>query len=173
MNWFASSAWKLSRAWHMVEKEGSTELVLPREKAPGPTRTQELGRGVWRITLGWSEEALNQAAYEMTFWYMSQVGEAVYTKSQLPDAWAQMTPAEAGYNAIKEALYYIMLRPLSRSHDRLATRLYNVYSFGYPLGADSREMLWPADFRQGAVTGSARAGIGRARELSRSRYHVS
>jgi len=86
----------------------------------------------------------------MTFWYMSQVGQAVYTKTRLPDTWAHMAPEEAGYNAIKEALYYMMLRPLSKRHDRLAARLYNVYSFGYPLGADSREMLWPEEFREEA-----------------------
>ena len=144
------SAWKLSRAWRMVETDGGRDMVLPHEKPTMPQRLQELGGGVWRINLGWSEEALNQAAYEMTFWHMSQVGQAVYTKTRLPDTWAHMTPEEAGYNAIKEALYYMMLRPLSKRHDRLAVRLYNVYSFGYPLGADSREMLWPEDFREDA-----------------------
>jgi hypothetical protein len=140
------SAWKLSRAWRMVQTDSGREMVLPDAKAPGPTRLQEAGRNTWRIVLNWSEEALNQAAYEMTFWYMSEVGRSVYTGRPLPDTRADMSPEEAGYNAIKEALYYMMLRPLSPRHDRLATRLYNVYSFGYPLGADSREMLWPSDF---------------------------
>ncbi|MCK5056697.1 MAG: hypothetical protein KAT34_08580 [Candidatus Aminicenantes bacterium] len=56
-----------------------------------------------------------------------------------------MSPAEAGYNAIKQSLYYMPLRGrfLSKRKTRLAVRLYNVYSFGYPLGIDSKEMLWP------------------------------
>jgi hypothetical protein len=143
------SAWKLSRAWRMVQTDPGREMVLPDAKAPGSTRLQEVGRNTWRIVLNWSEEALNQAAYEMTFWYMSEVGRSVYTGRSLPDTWADMSPEEAGYNAIKEALYHMMLRPLSPRHDRLATRLYNVYSFGYPLGADSREMVWPSDFPDG------------------------
>ncbi len=142
------ASWKLSRAWRMIGTGSGRELVLPHQRPPGPTRQRELGPGVRRIRLAWSEEALHQAAYEMTSWYMSQVGQSVYATRPLPAAWTHMSPEEAGYNAIKEALYYMMLRPLSPRHDRLATRLYNVYSFGYPLGADSPEMLWPEDLRQ-------------------------
>ena len=57
-----------------------------------------------------------------------------------------MTSEEAGYNAIKMMLYYIPLRYISNRQERLAVRLYNVYCFGYPLGVDSKEMLWPEDF---------------------------
>jgi hypothetical protein len=58
-----------------------------------------------------------------------------------------MSPAEAGYNAIKQMLYYMPLRGrfLSKRKTGLAVRLYNVYSFGYPLGIDSKKMLWPED----------------------------
>jgi len=49
------SAWKLSRAWRMVETEAGRGLVLPYEKLTRPTRLQELAREVWRITLGWSD----------------------------------------------------------------------------------------------------------------------
>jgi hypothetical protein len=58
-----------------------------------------------------------------------------------------MSPAEAGYNAIKQMLYYMPLRRrfLSKRKTGLAVRLYNVYSFGYPLGIDSKKMLWPED----------------------------
>jgi len=57
-----------------------------------------------------------------------------------------MMPEEAGYNAIKMMLHYIPLRYISERQDRLAIRLYNVYSFGYPLGVDSKDILWPEDF---------------------------
>lgn len=125
---------------------------------------EEVGPGRWRIKLAWSKEALEQAGYEMTYWYMSKVGQAIYSKKPLPEGWENMSPEEAGYNAIKMMLYYIPLRikyfrkpGLSRERlrsyrqriDRKATRLYNVYSFGYPLGSDSKEMLWPEDFEEG------------------------
>ena len=43
----------------------------------------------------------------MTFWYMSQVGRDVFTKKDMPKAWDYMTPEDAGYNAIKQALFFI------------------------------------------------------------------
>jgi hypothetical protein len=43
-------------------------------------------------------------------------------------------------------LYYLPLRYLSERQTCLAVKLYNIYSFGYPLGIDSKEMLWPEDF---------------------------
>ena len=64
----------------------------------------------------------------------------------MPKEWQEMTPDQAGRNAIKMMLYYMPLRPISERHVWLATKLYNIYSFGYPLGADSRQMLWPEDF---------------------------
>lgn len=100
---------------------------------------------IWRITLAWSQEALEQAAYEMTFRYMSQVGKHVYAKKKLPKDWKNMTHEEAGMNAIKMALYYLPLRPLTRRKEELAIRFYNVYGFGYPLGIDyakKKQMLW-------------------------------
>ncbi len=57
-----------------------------------------------------------------------------------------MTSEKAGYNAIKMMLYYMPLRYLTKRKYRLAIRLYNVYAFGYPLGVDNKEMLWPDDF---------------------------
>lgn len=141
------SAWKLSREWHSVETDRGREIVFPEPTEPPiQTRTEQLETNLWRITLAWSLEALDQAAYEMTFWYMSQVGGHVYTGRSMPKGWGYMTPEEAGYNAIKMMLYFIPLRYISERQKRLAIRLYNVYSFGYPLGVDSKEMLWPEDF---------------------------
>ena len=144
------STWKLSREWHGVKTDGATEIATPEPSEP-PIQTQvtAVKPDLWKITLAWSQEALNQAAYEMTFWYMSQVGRHIYTKRDLPKEWDYMTPEEAGYNAIKMMLYYILLRPLSKRKRRLAIRLYNVYCFGYPLGVDSKEMLWPEDLSYG------------------------
>ncbi|GAG95968.1 unnamed protein product, partial [marine sediment metagenome] len=139
--------WKLSREWRSVENDNGRTIMLPDpSEPPVRTRVEELEPNVWKITLPWSQEALNQAAYEMTFWYMSQVGRHVYTEKNMPKGWEYMMPEEAGYNAIKMMLYYIPLRYVSKRQERLAVRLYNVYCFGYPLGVDSKEMLWPEDF---------------------------
>jgi len=141
------SSWKLSREWRSVENDNGRTIMLPESSEPPvKTRVEDLGPNLWKITLAWSQEALNQAAYEMTFWYMSQVGRYVYTKKSTPKGWEYMTPEEAGYNAIKMMLYYIPLRYISNRQERLAVRLYNIYCFGYPLGVDSKEMLWPEDF---------------------------
>lgn len=141
------SMWKLSREWQSVKKEQGRTIVLPEpSKPPIGTHIEKLQPNLWKITLAWSQEALNQAAYEMTFWYMSQVGKHIYAKKRLPKGWEDMTPEEAGYNSIKMMLYYFPLRYLSKRQERLAIKLYNVYSFGYPLGTDSKEMLWPEDF---------------------------
>lgn len=141
------SNWKLSREWRSPKTERGREIVFTASTPPSPeNRIEHLGSGVWRITLAWSVEALAQAAYEMTFWYMSQVGRHVYQVEKMPKGWEYMTPEQAGLNAIKMMLYYIPLRYISERHERLAIRLYNVYSFGYQAGADNKEMLWPQDF---------------------------
>jgi len=141
------STWKLSREWRLVPTGDGEMLELPEPfEAPVPNTIEELQPDAWKIRLAWSQEALNQAAYEMTFWYMSQVGKHIYANKRLPQGWEEMTPEEAGYNAIKMMLYYVMLRKIPERYLRWATKLYNVYSFGYPLGTDSKEMLWPIDF---------------------------
>jgi hypothetical protein len=149
------SNWKLNREWERIEVEnGPDQLVTKQTQPPVQTRTEEVKHNLWKITLEWSHEALEEAAYEMTFWYMSQVGKFVYERKEIPKSWEEMTVERVGYNAIKEMLYHIILHRLSPRQDQIAIRLYNVYSFGYPLGVDSKEMLWPADFsdRHGAGT---------------------
>ena len=112
---------------------------------PGAPQPQSLGNGVWKVTLDSSQEALEQAAYEMTYGYMAEVGRHVFTGKPMPKGWKEFTPEEAGYNAIKTMLYYLPLRPLSARHERLAVKLYNIYGFGYPLGVDNKKMMWPQD----------------------------
>jgi hypothetical protein len=156
------SAWKVSREWSSQSYEKGRVLIFPEPTEPPiETTVSQLSPGSWCIRLAWSEEALNQAAYEMTFWYMSQVGKAVYEHKQMPKGWEYMSPPEAGYNAVKMMLYFVPLRIQYfrkpgltgkrlndyRSRIGLKTiRLYNVYSFGYGLGIDAKDMLWPQDF---------------------------
>ncbi len=141
------STWKLSREWHSIKTDRGRMIVLSEPPEP-PLKTgiEKIQYNTWKIILAWSEELLNQAAYEMIFWYMSQVGKHIYAQKSLPKEWKDMTAEEAGYNSIKMMLYYLPLRYIPERQTRLAIKLYNVYSFGYPLGKDSKDMLWPEDF---------------------------
>jgi hypothetical protein len=149
------STWKLPRdvKWEKDDK-GVTTLVFPKPTAPKVrTKRIEISPNTWSVTLNWSEDALRQAACEMTYGYMSEVGEVIFS-DYLPKGWEKMSPAEAGYNAIKMMLYYTIFRlhyfyskkehRISRK-ERKAIHLYNIYSFEYVLGADSKNMLWPKD----------------------------
>jgi len=141
------SNWKLSREWCSVKNyRGRAILFAEPSEPPSDTQFERLEPDSWKITLASSQEVLNQAAYEMTFWYMSQVGAHIYKAKSLPKGWEYMTPEEAGYNAIKLMLYYIPLRHISKRQEDPAIKLYNIYCFGYPLGAESSEMLWPEHF---------------------------
>jgi hypothetical protein len=141
------SRWKLSREWRREESEISWKLIVPEHvEPPVSTYTEKVGNRHWRIVLNWSQEALEQAAYEMTFWYMSQVGKVIYEKRPLPTNWEGMTPEEAGYNSIKMMLYYVILRYITPRQGQHAIKLYNAYCFGYPFAADANDMLWPEDF---------------------------
>ena len=138
--------WKLDRDFEFEETGTGRRMVFPARSDPtASTQLKEVSPGRWMITLAWSQEALEEAAYEMTFWYMAQVGHHVFTRSELPRSWSEMTFEDAGRNSLKMMLYHTMLRPLADRHARLATKLYNVYCFGYPVGIDSKEMLWPED----------------------------
>lgn len=141
------ATWRLSRAWKSIKNEQGREIVLPPpEPPPCQNVIVEVQPGFWNITLAWSQEAIEQAALEMTYWYMSQVGKSVYSARPLPAGWEYMTPEQAGHNAVKMMLYYFPLRPLTKRQEVIAVRLYNVYGFGYPLAKDADEMLWPQDF---------------------------
>ncbi len=141
------STWKLSRELYSLKTNKGRKLVIPDSSSSTiPTLVEELSPNLWMITLSGAVELIEQAAYEMTFWYMSQVGKHVFEdRSKLPKGWEYMTPEEAGYNAIKMMLYYIPLRSVSTRQKLLATKLYNAYSFGYSHAKDSSEMLWPED----------------------------
>ncbi|MBN1796490.1 MAG: hypothetical protein JW804_07450 [Sedimentisphaerales bacterium] len=118
---------------------------------------------LWQITLRWSKEALAAAAFEMTFWYMGKVGEAIYSHG-VPKEWSEMTAAQAGCNAAKMMLYYAILRCRTKNESQRAIALYNSYGFGYALGTNfknakgRREMLWPEDLDEILADGCTKHG---------------
>lgn len=146
------SRWKVSREWEMREEDGVTNILFAEPTLPPvQPRIDRREKNTWRIMLDWSDDALRQAAFEMTFSYMARVGEVVFQGENMPKEWREMTPSEAGYNAIKMMLYYMIIRIENYSFATQkktslkgikAIRLYNIYSFGYPIGADHKKMLW-------------------------------
>ena len=142
------SSWKISREWQREDTTDSWRQIFPDPiEPPVMTAFKEIQPDRWMITLAWSKEALEQAAYEMTFWYMSQVGQVIYSKKPIPQEWQGMSPEEAGYNAIKMMLYYVIYRRqyIHPRQGQQAIKLYNAYSYGYPLAVDAKDMLWPQD----------------------------
>ena len=113
---------------------------------PEETRIIQVATDTWRITLAWSEEALTQAAYQLTLWYLAQVGTHVFVSEPLPPEMDYMTPEKAGIDRIKYRLYVIGLRYISKRQTERAMRLYNHYAFGSPLAIDAKaEMIWSSD----------------------------
>jgi hypothetical protein len=156
--------WKFSRPILLQQKGGKRVLHVEPPAPPSPTDTPErIGALEWHVTLRWSKEALEGAAYEVTCWFMERVGEALYAGG-VPKEWSEMSPAEAGYNAAKMMLYYAILRSRTRREDQRAIALYNTYSFGYALGMNfrntegKREMLWPKDLDEILAVGKTASG---------------
>jgi hypothetical protein len=133
------SDWELSRQFHLQEEQGQT-FVVPEQSAPGSLQDewQETGDSEYVLTLRWSEEALEEAAYGFTFLYMELIGERMFAQKR-PPGWEEMTPAETGQNAVKQALYTALMRPhLGETAEENAIALYNSYGFGYAIGMNFR-----------------------------------
>lgn len=116
-------------------------LVLVR---PSLLRRRELSpwqRGMLTMTLPCTRSVLAAAAYAMTVWLLEELGRRAFTTNRQP--WPEMTPEEAGFNAVKQALYYIPLRKgLAARAAWIATRLYNVYGFGFEAAKGHKDMIW-------------------------------
>ncbi len=158
------SDWKLPRSFQFEDSENGRLLNVDRGEPPRKDdEITHIGDNGWRIVLRWSKEALAEAAYEMTFWYMEKIGEVIYSKS-VPKDWGAMTPAEAGRNAAKMMLYYAILRCRTIREEQRAVALYNSYGYGYALGMNyknaegRREMLWPQDLHEILSAGKTKRG---------------
>jgi hypothetical protein len=157
--------WRLPRTIRFEPSKSGRRLIVDSPAPPQPNgQIEQVGDDCWRITLRWSEEALESIAHEMTFWYMERVGEQIYANN-VPKEWSEMSPAEAGRNAAKEKLYYAILRfRVGSPQEQRAIALYNSYGFGYALGtsfrdADGRrQMLWPQDLDEIVANGQTKNG---------------
>ncbi|MFA5832131.1 MAG: hypothetical protein WDA22_01520 [Bacteroidota bacterium] len=147
------SQWKLNREWRRIKTDNGSRIEFWELDEPDEQDAAvQINKRVWKITLGWSEESIEQVAYDMTYWYMSQVGKYIYSSKDFPKGWEGMSPDEAGYNAIKMMLYYAPLRPLNRRKQQRAIKLYNAYSFNYICAIDNKTMIWPEDFASYKIT---------------------
>ena len=118
------------------------QLVVMPQGAKARSRRWALAPRLFAVTLAWTAARLADAAYSMTAWFLGQVGQIAF-RSGSP--WPKLPLDETGLNAAKQALYYVLLRPgLPAREEYIATRLYNVYGFGYAASSGQREMLWPA-----------------------------
>lgn len=109
-------------------------------KSPKISLQPSLPPNTFERTLPYTKKMLAAAAYHMTVWFIENLGSNVFTEQCNP--WPDFTPEEAGVNAIKEALYHIILRNLPKRQDYIATRLYNVYGFGYENAENHKDMIW-------------------------------
>lgn len=157
------ATWKLPRRF-WFDKEGERFFLVVERPIPpdAEDRVERLGANRWQVTLRWSAEALADAAYEMTFWYMGELGRLLYERNGVPPGWSEMTPDQAGQNAVKMMLYYSILRARTGREASRATALYNSYGFGYALGSNfvdrqgRREVLFFEDLHEILATGRSR-----------------
>ena len=158
------AAWRLQREFWFDEIDGKKFLRTPPiTPPPGVGGFEQVGPREWRITLAWSREAIAAAAYELTYWYMGELGTAIY-RHRKPEYLKKMTPREAGHNTAKMMLYYAISRCRNNRERQRAIALYNTYGFGYALGMNfrdksgKRQMLWPEDLHELAAGGVTKHG---------------
>ena len=135
----------IGRPQYVATPKGQVVVTVGGQEAPRPTRFVARHPTEQVITLGWSHPALVEAAFDMTAWYLGELGTRMFREHGVPAEWGDMTPAEAGLNTAKQALYYAQLRAMPKWHAKQAMRLYNVYGFGYAAAARATDTLWPQD----------------------------
>jgi hypothetical protein len=151
------SSWRVNRHFEWINENGVRKMNFPEpDKPQNDSKIEEIAKNTYKITLSWTVEALEQAAYEMTFNYMSAVGISVFENKPKPKGLEDMPLDKIGTNSVIGKIYHNMKpyhfediqEKLSRQQKIEKIRmikLYNVYSYGYPLGINSKEMLWPVD----------------------------
>ena len=143
------SSWRLSRHFRFQARGSRRFLIVSPPKPASSAIAIENTPDQWKVVLRWSHEALSDAAFEIFLWCLGRLGEEVYSQQRSP--WPDMSPAEAGQNSVKMALYYAMLHISEPTTLAQAVKLYNVLGFGFALGSNFRgsdgrpSMLWPED----------------------------
>lgn len=138
--------WRKRDGWQLGSRPADWRRVLrilvsPRRRADRARVPEKLPPSNHHVTLPVSKIGLAATAYHLTVHLLEKLGAEVYRDGS---PWPEMSPEEAAVNSVKEALYHILLehREGSPHATRVATRLYNVYGFGYATSEGHREMLW-------------------------------
>ena len=143
------SSWRLSRHFRFRSRGNRRALIVSPPRPAASAIAIDNTPDQWKIVLRWSNEALADAAFEIFLWCLGRLGEEVY--SHRPSPWSGMSPAEAGQNSVKMALYYAILHISEPTTLAQAIKLYNVLGYGFALGSNFRgsdgrpAMLWPED----------------------------
>ena len=93
----------------------------------------------WKIELPWSLETLNQAAYEMTFWYMTELYKSVHLEDDLSQNNEDPITNKTRIEAIKVILHNMRLRPLSNRQRQVITLLNDAYDTDDALSENSEK----------------------------------
>jgi tetratricopeptide (TPR) repeat protein len=140
------AGWVKKHGWRVGAKDDDWRQVLrvlvsTRRRAGFPPAVEPLSRSAHHLLLPVSQPTLAATAYELTVCFLEGLGATVFAGGS---PWPDMTPGEAAINAVKEALYHLLRegRAGSKHATRVATRLYNVYGFGFATAEDQPEMLW-------------------------------
>ncbi|MCX6567137.1 MAG: hypothetical protein NTW38_12095 [Candidatus Aminicenantes bacterium] len=156
------SSWRLSRHFRFRAGGNRRVLIVNPPRPAASAIAIENGPDAWKIVLRWSHEALADAAFEIFLWCLGRLGEEVYRNR--PSPWLDMSPAEAGQNSVKMALYYSILHISEPTTLAQAIKLYNVLGYGFALGSNFRgsdgrpAMLWPEDLDEILSNGITREG---------------
>lgn len=159
------STWRFSRKFQLIPAKRGQDIQMDEEAVPEKgDRIQRHGSNQFNVSLKWSVEALAEAAYALSFWYMEKVGELLFSTS-CPEGWEYMSAGEAGRNASKNSLYHAIFRAQTNVLEQRAIALYNTFGFGYALGmnfkdrASKRQMLWPQHLDEVLAHGETREGF--------------
>lgn len=114
-------------------------LSLEKVAMPLQVIIDEFEPNCWRISLPWTQETLNLAAYQMTFWYMTVLHKGINIEEAL------VMPEQTSCHTIKMILHNILLRPLSHRQKRFTSILYDTYCSCYPLATDSDDENYSED----------------------------
>ena len=156
------SSWRLSRHFRFKARGDYRVLIVNPPRPVFSVIAIANAPDQLKVVLRWSHEALANAAFDIFLWCLGRFGEEVY--SHQPSPWPDMSPAEAGQNSVKMALYYAILHISEPTTLAQAIKLYNVLGYGFALGSNFRgsdgrpAMLWPEDLDEILSHGRTRVG---------------
>ena len=142
----APTWWDGNQGWRVGGDDDWSKIlrVAVSTKHASPRRVEASIAPSHYLQIPLSRATLAAVAFELTVRFLERVGAAAFAAGS---PWPEMSPEEASINAIKETLYHIIYEERAGSEHALwvASRLYNVYGFGYQAADGRKEMMWPEE----------------------------